>query len=302
MILEPAAVADLLMWLIFSMNARSADEGRSFLSKPGGGSRVGEKVFADGVTLRSDPFDRRNPGKPLDRGGGGRFGAGRGGDSGGLPARRTTWIEDGVVRTLRRRPLLGAEDQGRARPVLRRPDPRRLRQVARGPDRRDRARPARHPVLVHPHRQPPERHRHRADPRRRLARREGEDRPPGEQLPVQRQPGQPAQEPRGDQRRPSRPAAFPDDRPGDPGPRLPVHVEERRDLKGDRPATRQHRGALAARGPYGLGTNPSNTAFFIRRGGRSPSARTKSWNALALNRLPMTLSASVRSSRRREYP
>src|SRR5262249_48281696 len=60
-ILEPAAVADLLMMLVFAMNARSVDEGRSFLSKPGGGSRLGEKVFADGVTLRSDPFDRRNP-------------------------------------------------------------------------------------------------------------------------------------------------------------------------------------------------------------------------------------------------
>ena len=97
-ILEPAAVADLLMMLVFAMNARSVDEGRSFLSKPGGGSRLGEKVFADGVTLRSDPFDRRNPGNPW-AGGGGRFG-GRGGDSGGLPARRTTWIENGVVRTL----------------------------------------------------------------------------------------------------------------------------------------------------------------------------------------------------------
>ena len=97
-ILEPAAVADLLMFLAFSMNARSADEGRSFLSKPDGGSRIGEKFFADGVTLRSDPFDRRNPGNPWT-GGGGRFG-GRGGDSGGLPARRTTWIENGVIKTL----------------------------------------------------------------------------------------------------------------------------------------------------------------------------------------------------------
>jgi predicted Zn-dependent protease len=97
-ILEPAAVADLLMVLAFSMNARSADEGRSFLSKPDGGNRLGEKVFADGVTLRSDPFDSRNPGNPW-AGGGGRFG-GRGGDSGGLPVRRTTWIENGVIKTL----------------------------------------------------------------------------------------------------------------------------------------------------------------------------------------------------------
>ena len=97
-ILEPAAVADLLMMLVFAMNARSVDEGRSFLSKPGGGSRLGEKVFADGVTLRSDPFDRRNPGTPW-AGFAGRY-AGRFGDLPGLPARRTTWIENGVVRTL----------------------------------------------------------------------------------------------------------------------------------------------------------------------------------------------------------
>ena len=82
------------MLMVFSMNARSVDEGRSFLTKPGGGSLVGEKVFADAVTLRSDPFDRRNPGMPWARGGG-NFG-----DPAVLPARRTTWIEHGVVRTL----------------------------------------------------------------------------------------------------------------------------------------------------------------------------------------------------------
>ncbi len=93
-ILEPAAVADLLMSLAFSMNARRADEGRSFLSKPGGGNRIGEKLFADGVTLRSDPFDRRNPGSPWT-GFSRRFGS-----SDALPSRRTTWIENGVVKTL----------------------------------------------------------------------------------------------------------------------------------------------------------------------------------------------------------
>ena len=96
-ILEPEAVADLLVFLLFSLNARTADEGRSFLSKPGGGTRLGEKLFADGVTLRSDPFNPRNPGMPwADGGGRGR----RGGGSGGLPARKTTWIENGVVKTL----------------------------------------------------------------------------------------------------------------------------------------------------------------------------------------------------------
>jgi predicted Zn-dependent protease len=93
-ILEPEAVADLLMWMVFSMNARSVDEGRSFLSKPGGGSRVGEKIFADTVTLRSDPFDRRNPGTPWAFAGSGF------GDLAVLPARRTTWIDHGVVRSV----------------------------------------------------------------------------------------------------------------------------------------------------------------------------------------------------------
>jgi predicted Zn-dependent protease len=95
-ILEPAAAADLLMGLIISMSARSVDEGRSFLSKPGGGSRVGEKVFADGVTLRSDPFDPRNPGTPWAWAGGDFWAR----EPAVLPARRTTWIENGVVRTL----------------------------------------------------------------------------------------------------------------------------------------------------------------------------------------------------------
>jgi predicted Zn-dependent protease len=98
-ILEPAAVADLLGFLTFSLNARAADEGRSFLSKPGGGNRLGEKLFADGVTLRSNPFDPRNPGMPW-AGGGFGFGGFGGGGASGLPARKTTWIENGVVKSL----------------------------------------------------------------------------------------------------------------------------------------------------------------------------------------------------------
>jgi len=97
-ILEPAAVADLLAFLTFSLSAREADEGRSFLSKPGGGNRLGEKLFADSVTLRSNPFDPRIPGRPWVAGGMG-FGFG-GAGAGGLPARKTNWIENGVVRTL----------------------------------------------------------------------------------------------------------------------------------------------------------------------------------------------------------
>lgn len=102
-ILEPEAVADLMGLLAFSLNARTAEEGRSFLSKPGGGTRVGEKLFADSVVLRSDPFDPRNPGSPWvagGRGGGLGFGGFGGSGSAGLPTRRTTWVEGGVVKNL----------------------------------------------------------------------------------------------------------------------------------------------------------------------------------------------------------
>ncbi|MFI5457048.1 MAG: TldD/PmbA family protein [Isosphaerales bacterium] len=102
-ILEPQAVSELLFPLIFSLNARTSDEGRSFLSKPGGGTKLGEKLFADGVTLRSDPTDPRVPGSPWTgggRGGGLGFGGFGGGGSAGLPSRKTTWIENGVVKAL----------------------------------------------------------------------------------------------------------------------------------------------------------------------------------------------------------
>jgi len=93
-ILEPQAVADLFGSLAFSMSQRAADEGRGYFSKKGGGNRIGEKIFADAVTLRSDPLDARIPGRPWSGGGGG------GGGSWGLPAQRSTWIDRGVLKAL----------------------------------------------------------------------------------------------------------------------------------------------------------------------------------------------------------
>ena len=95
-VLEPAAVADLLRTLQFgALQARTADEGRSAFSKPGGGSRVGEKVAHESVTLRTDPFDARLPGTPWSVRGG--FG---GDGTDGLPNRRISWIEKGVLKRL----------------------------------------------------------------------------------------------------------------------------------------------------------------------------------------------------------
>ena len=76
----------LLGFLAGGFNARAADEGRSFLSKKGGGSLLGEKVFGENVTLWSDPSDARVPGAPWS--------------GSGIPAAKTSWVEKGVVKNL----------------------------------------------------------------------------------------------------------------------------------------------------------------------------------------------------------
>jgi predicted Zn-dependent protease len=54
-ILPPSAVADLMIYLSWSMDGRGAQEGRSAFSAPGGGTRVGEKLTDLPLTLYSDP-------------------------------------------------------------------------------------------------------------------------------------------------------------------------------------------------------------------------------------------------------
>jgi len=54
-VLPPSAVADLLIYLYWSMGALDAHDGQSVFSKPGGGTRVGEKLTNASLTLRSNP-------------------------------------------------------------------------------------------------------------------------------------------------------------------------------------------------------------------------------------------------------
>jgi predicted Zn-dependent protease len=54
-ILEPAAAAGLISFMMNFFDARSADEGRSFLSKAGGGNKTGEQVFGPEVNFFTDP-------------------------------------------------------------------------------------------------------------------------------------------------------------------------------------------------------------------------------------------------------
>lgn len=56
-LLPPSAVADLLVYMFWSASGRDAHEGRTVFSKPGGGTRVGEKLAGLPLTLRSDPAE-----------------------------------------------------------------------------------------------------------------------------------------------------------------------------------------------------------------------------------------------------
>ncbi len=85
-ILEPRAVADFIPLLMGSFNARSADEGRSTFSKKGGGTKIGEKIADERITLLSDPFDADLLGQPFD--------------NDGLPLKRVVWIENGRLKNL----------------------------------------------------------------------------------------------------------------------------------------------------------------------------------------------------------
>jgi predicted Zn-dependent protease len=85
-ILEPQAVGDLVQLLAFSLDARSADEGRSPFSKQGGGNKLGEKIVDERITLFSDPTDPQLLSNAFD--------------GQGLAAHRRVWIDKGVLKGL----------------------------------------------------------------------------------------------------------------------------------------------------------------------------------------------------------
>jgi predicted Zn-dependent protease len=85
-ILEPAAGIVLLENMMRALDARTADEGRSFLSKPGGSTRFGDKIVDESVTIYSDPFNADLPTSTWS--------------PDGRPQEKTTWIEKGVVKNL----------------------------------------------------------------------------------------------------------------------------------------------------------------------------------------------------------
>lgn len=85
-ILEPAAAQGVMAFMIGGMDARQVDEGRSYLSKPGGGSKLGEKLLDERVTIISDPTDAKLPSTAYS--------------NDGRRQEKTTWIENGVLKNL----------------------------------------------------------------------------------------------------------------------------------------------------------------------------------------------------------
>jgi predicted Zn-dependent protease len=94
-LLPPSAVADLAICQFWSSAARDAAEGRTVFSKPGGGTRVGEKLSELPVTLRSDPHEPGLESAPFV------IAHSSGDDSSvfdnGLPIRPVDWVRDGVL-------------------------------------------------------------------------------------------------------------------------------------------------------------------------------------------------------------
>lgn len=87
-VLEPACVALLVSYLTSAMDARAAEEQRSYFARPGGGTRVGERLLASGLSLKSDPFHAATPGAPFD--------------GEGLALAPTVWFDSGELKQLSR--------------------------------------------------------------------------------------------------------------------------------------------------------------------------------------------------------
>jgi len=85
-ILEPAAASGLITFMTRYFDARQADEGRSFLSRAGGGNKLGEQVFDPRVNFINDPWHEGAETLPWD------------GD--GLPRERRALVENGRIANL----------------------------------------------------------------------------------------------------------------------------------------------------------------------------------------------------------
>ncbi|MFD9127821.1 metallopeptidase TldD-related protein [Kitasatospora sp. NPDC059571] len=97
-LLPPSAVADLMVYLSWSAGGRDAAEGRTVFSRPGGGTRIGERLSPLPLTLRADPAEPGLGAAPflLTHSSGDNASV----FDNGLPLEATDWIRDGVLANL----------------------------------------------------------------------------------------------------------------------------------------------------------------------------------------------------------
>jgi predicted Zn-dependent protease len=93
-----STVADMMIYLGWTMDGRGAQEGRSALSAPGGGTRVGEQLTDLPLTLYSDPVEPGQECAPF-------VAVGTSSErqsvfDNGLVIPRVDWIRDGVINAL----------------------------------------------------------------------------------------------------------------------------------------------------------------------------------------------------------
>ncbi len=97
-LLPPTAVADLLTYMYWSAGAKDAADGRTVFSKAGGGTRIGERLSGQPVTLSSDPRAAGLGCAPFV------IAHASGADSSvfdnGLPLGPTDWVRDGALTAL----------------------------------------------------------------------------------------------------------------------------------------------------------------------------------------------------------
>jgi predicted Zn-dependent protease len=97
-LLPPTALADLMIYMYWSANAKDALDGRTVFSKPGGGTRVGEQLASLPLSLSSDPAARGLQCAPFVV----AHASSRNSSvfDNGLPCGRTDWIADGQLAAL----------------------------------------------------------------------------------------------------------------------------------------------------------------------------------------------------------
>ena len=97
-ILPPAAVADLMIYAYWVAGGRDAHEGQTVFSKPGGGTRVGERLSRRPVRISSDPAAPGLECAPFALASSSSSEASV--FDNGLPLGPTDWVADGTLRSL----------------------------------------------------------------------------------------------------------------------------------------------------------------------------------------------------------